>query len=302
MRLRRAGIGWMFILWWGVVGCAAPEPVVVPAPERAAAPAGHEALYATLWVQTSAEYAATALQAYRTAARMLDAALADDDWTAALEQLQQDGYDDLPPAVVLDVDETVLDNAAYQARLITRDVAYSAETWDAWVQEAAAVPVPGAVAFTQYAHERGVRVFYLTNRRSHLEAATRRNLAAYGFPLAEGEDVVITRGEQPAWAASDKGPRRAALVDRYRILLLVGDNLGDFLSDVEQAPAARAALVEPYEDFWGTRWIMLPNPQYGSWEGALFDFDYSRSPAERLQRQYEALDTTGVALPTGAPD
>ena len=276
-----------------LAGCAAPRTATegmpaegVPA-ERSVRT--HEGLLATLWTQTAVEYEAAALQAYRLAALQLDRALADPSWTAALEQQAQPDFDALPPAVVLDVDETVLDNSPYQARLILDDAVYSSATWDPWVREEQAAPVPGALAFTRYAAGRGVRVIYLTNRRSHLEEATRNNLARLGFPMAEGEDVVITRGEREEWADSDKGPRRAAVAERYRVLLLVGDNLGDFLDGVDASVAEREALAAPYADYWGTRWILLPNPQYGSWEGALFGFDYDLDAAGRQARRYEQL-------------
>lgn len=268
-------------------GCTATRPAgPAPAPLRT-----NENLHAVLWVQTALEYEASALQAYRAAARLLDSALVDPGWTAAPEQAAAGAYEALPPAVVLDVDETVLDNSAYQARLIEDEAEYGRASWTAWVEEAAATPVPGALDFTRYAAARGVRVVYLTNRRAGEEAATRRNLARLGFPLAEADDVVITRGERPAWEASDKGPRRAAVAARYRILLLVGDNLGDFLSDVDTTLAARAALAQPYQAYWGRQWIMLPNPQYGSWEGALFDQDYGLPRSEKLRRKYERLRT-----------
>lgn len=273
-------------LW--AAACAAPEPAVRTDVEPAART--HENLHSVLWVQTSPEYRATAEQAYELAKLMLDRALDDSGWTASVEQAEMGGYRDLPPAVVLDVDETVLDNAAYQARLVLENREYATDSWNAWVEEARAVPVPGAVEFTRYAASRGVTVVYLTNRRGSTEAATRENLAAYAFPIAEDDDVVITRGEKPGWEASEKEPRRRAVAERYRILLLVGDNLGDFLPDVEQSVAARADMAAQYDAFWGTRWIMLPNPQYGSWEGALFDYDYDLPPAERLRRKYERLD------------
>jgi len=262
-----------------------------PASERAMPIPTHENLNSTLWIQTAVEYRGLALQAYATAGLMLDRALADTSWTAALEQAETAGYGRLRPAVVLDVDETVLDNSAYQARLVRDDAVYASDTWAAWVEEAQATPVPGAVAFTQEAVSKGIAVVYLTNRRAEQEAATRRNLAAYGFPVEEGYDAVITRGERPEWASGDKASRRRAVAETFRLLLLVGDNLGDFMGEVEAAPAERAAMAAPYEAFWGSRWILLPNPQYGSWEGALFDYDYRLSREQQRLRKYEALDT-----------
>ena len=189
-------------------------------------------LLSTRWVQTSAEYTALALQAY------------------------------------VDVDETVLDNSPYQAWLVTTGRTFSPESWARWVQAAQAEPVPGAVAFVQEALRHGVQVFYVTNRTSDLEEATRRNLQAVGFPLPDTLDVILTRGERPEWASSDKEPRRAFLGQRYRILLQIGDQLGDFMSDPETRAEARRALVRRYRSWWGTRWIVLPNPQYGAWQRA----------------------------------
>lgn len=278
------------LLLLALSACAAPRPASRPAAEPPPPLRTNENLHAVLWTQTSVEYRASAEQAYTGAAVMLDRALRDTSWTAALEQLAREDYGTLPPAVVLDVDETVLDNAAYQARLVLEDAEYDRESWAAWVEERKALPVPGALAFTRYADRLGVAVLYLTNRRQEEEAATRDNLLRYGFPVSDAYDAILTRGERPAWDTSDKTSRRRDLAGRFRILLLVGDNLGDFLPDVERPLLEREQLAHPYTDFWGTRWILLPNPQYGSWEGAFFDFDYSLSREERLRRKYEALN------------
>jgi len=132
-------------------------------------------------------------------------------------------------------------------------------------------------------------VFYVTNRRRVVEEATRRNLEALGFPLDPESDTIYTRAERPEWEDSDKAPRRREVASRYRILLLIGDNLGDFLSGVRVSAEERAALSEKHSTFWGTRWIVLPNPQYGSWEGALFGQDYSLPAEERQRLKVEAL-------------
>ena len=216
----------------------------------------HEGLDAVLWAQSSVEYRASALQAYEAARIMLDRALADTTWTASLEQAEAGGFGALPLAVVLDVDETVLDNTVYQARLVLQDAEYERETFHAWVREERAPPVPGALAFTRYAQQRGVMVFYLTNRRHVVEEPTRQNLAWLGFPLDPAHDTILTRGEKPEWATSDKGGRRRSIAGKYRILLLVGDNLGDFVSGGRTTVAERDALVEPYASYWGTRWII----------------------------------------------
>ena len=251
----------------------------------------HPTLDATLWTQTAVEYDGVTRGAYRLAGAMMERALADSSWTAALEQAEQppSRYRDKPPAVVLDVDETVLDNSAYQARLIRTDETYDTESWNAWCREREAGAVPGARAFTQRADSMGVQVIYLTNRDSVVEAATRDNLRRLGFPVDDAPDAVLTQGERPGW--EPKAPRREWVAERYRVLLLVGDNLGDFVEPADTSLAVRERMARRHETFWGTRWIALPNPQYGSWEGATFGYDYGLSPWQQLRRKHETLDT-----------
>lgn len=277
-----------------VSGCA---PTGIAVPDTTEVPVGpvvvdvndNENLHTVLWTQTAAEFRALTLQIYAAARDALPRALADTSWTAAPEQRALGSYGALPPAVVLDVDETVLDNSPYQARLVLEDGLYSSDTWRVWVEEAAAPPIPGALAFTRAADSLGIAVIYLTNRRVAEEEATRRNLLAEGFPIRDDFDAVLTRGE--VGESGDKGPRRTAVAERFRILELLGDNLGDFLSDADGSVEERDRLVAPYAGWWGERWFMLPNPQYGSWESALFGNDYSLSREERLARKAEHLRT-----------
>lgn len=246
-------------------------------------------LNSTLWTQTSVEYGGTTRQAYRVAEVMMKRALADSTWTASLEQADADSkrYRNKPPAVVLDVDETVLDNSPYQARLILDDEAYDSESWKAWVREEKAGAVPGALEFAQTATQNGVQVIYLTNRDADVEAPTRSNLEALGFPMEDAPDAVLTQGEKEGWNA--KTTRREWVAERYRILLLVGDNFADFASDVDTTAGARRQRSRAFRTYWGTRWIVLPNPQYGSWEEALYDFNYGLSPLRLLKEKHAHL-------------
>lgn len=274
-----------------LTACAqGPPPADSPEPAARETDAdAHEGLNATLWVQTAVEYEGLARQTYAQAADMLEAALVDPDWSAAAEQLETGGFGQLPPAVILDVDETVLDNSAFQARLILDGDSYSTAIWNDWVREELADPVPGALEFTRRAEALGVRVFYVTNRRKVVEEATRANLARFGFPLSDREDRLLTRGEFDL--DGDKRERRRHVAERYRILLLVGDNFGDFLSGVDVGLERRAEMAAEYASFWGRRWIVLPNPQYGSWEGALFDFDFGLSRQQQLAIKRSRLES-----------
>jgi acid phosphatase len=252
-------------------GAAPPQAAAGPpaAPALPAAADTHENLNAVVWQQTAIEYQALARQAYAAAAAGLDRAMADPAWSAAIEQ-QGTLAGGLPPAVIVDVDETVVDNSAFQARLIQNGGSYSEPLWRAWVEERAARAVPGALEFARAADARGVTIFYVTNRDAVSEPPTRENLQRLGFPLDRGgRDTVLTRGERPEWSASEKSPRRALVAKDFRILLLIGDDLGDFLPDARGTVDQRAQRAGPYQQWWGTRWIVLPNPMYGSWELAV---------------------------------
>ena len=270
--------------------CAAHTESTTGAPATPAT-ATHENLNAVVWMQTALEYEASALQAFRLAQMQVDAALSNPAWTAAIEQTTDPSK--LPPAVIVDVDETVLDNSYYQARMIRDRTEYSSATWDPWVQEARATAIPGALEFAKYATSRGVAIFYVTNRTANLEDATRRNLTALGFPVHTSGatdaplDTVLTRGERPEWQASAKGARRAHIANGYRILLLIGDDLGDFVADASGTVADRQMKTAPQDDWWGRRWIMVPNPSYGSWERAVVGSNKDPFAAKRAVLKYD---------------
>ena len=275
-----------------LAGCRGPEPAPAPAPAQAQAPApaaaaqaapvetrALQALNAALWQQQAAEAKALSLQAWALARLRLDEALADPTWTAAEEQ--QGDFAALPPAVIVDVDETILDNSFYQARAIRDGEEFDQASWTAWCNEARAPALPGAQEFCAYARSRGVTVFYVTNRIAPEKEGTRQNLLATGFPLAEGVDTIRVRVDR-----SDKGPRRAEIAGKYRILLLAGDAATDFSSAFggRKDNQTRIDLVRRAGDRWGTRWIVLPNPMYGSWA----DF---HGQEDQVEARFAALRT-----------
>ena len=235
----------------------------------------------TLWVQTAIEYDMNCRQAYAMAQLQLDKALADKTWTAALEQTGN--FADLPPAVILDVDETVLDNSPFQAHLLMNKEVYEGRgNWDEWQKARSAEAIPGVLDFVRYARSKGVTVFYVTNRQCWdrnnpktpcpQQTDTMENLKALGFPDVT-EETMMLRGEQADWQ-SEKDTRRAKIAETHRILLLCGDDLGDFLAHVKKKPVAqRSAETKKYQEYWGTRWIVLPNPLYGSWLNVLKNKD-----------------------------
>jgi 5'-nucleotidase (lipoprotein e(P4) family) len=247
----------------------------------------HELLNAVLWVQTSAEYDFACRQIYTLARLNLDEALSDRTWTAALEQTG--AYESLPPAVVLDADETALDNSAFEAMLIRETEEYNKPLWYAWVEKASADAVPGAREFVQYAFDHGVAVFFVTNRDYAIEEPTVRNLRDLFGPAVTAENV-LTRGEKEGWT-SDKTSRRAYVAAGHRVLLLIGDDYNDFAYLGEPPPEARLEAVRQHSDYWGTKWIILPNPMYGGWEQALYGYKRSLPDAAKLEAKYKHLDT-----------
>ena len=174
---------------------AAPAPSAATTAPGAGVPAS-DLLNAVLWTQRSVEFKANAIGSFALARIRLDQALADRNWTAAPRE-QTGAYQSLPPAVVLDIDETILDNSGYQAWMALKDTHFDPKTWTAFVNTVSSVPIPGALEFTQYAAGKGVTIFYVSNRTVEEEPATRRNLEKYAFPMAAGVDTMLTTRKRP---------------------------------------------------------------------------------------------------------
>ena len=245
-----------------------------------------QTMLSVLYAQSSTEYAANCIQTYANASQILDTAIADKEWTAALEQTGE--YSEKPMAIILDVDETVLDNVAFQARSILSGLSYP-NGWIEWGLEASAKPVPGVSNFLKKTSKKGIKIFYVTNRVAELEEATRINIKKLGLPFDEDRDVLLMRDEN-GWG-SDKVSRRALVANDYRVLMLVGDQLTDFIS-LEEATTdivSRKELAEKYSDMWGQKWFMLTNPMYGKWEGAIYGNKYPDTKEEIMQMRLDAL-------------
>ncbi|NYZ63392.1 acid phosphatase [Luteimonas sp. SJ-16] len=285
-----------------LVACKPTPPADATAASAppAASPAGtpvatdaHDNLNAVLWIQRSEEYRANSLSIYRAAADHLDAALAERNWDALVpgERELIGPAAELPPAVIMDVDETVLDNSPYQARLIQNGLEYDEVTWAQWVAEKKARPVPGVVDFARAAEARGITILYLSNRAQHLQEATLANLRAEGLPVKDAS-VFLGLGTQLDGCeqhGSEKTCRRRMAGRDYRVLMQFGDQLGDFVDIVANTPEARTQLLEEYGDWFGERWWMLANPSYGGWEPAQFGNAWSEPAETRRQRKREAL-------------
>ena len=245
-----------------------------------------QSMLAVLYTQSSAEYDANNIQTYAGAKLALDKALAKKNWTAAIEQ--EGNFSEKPPAVILDIDETVLNNIPFQARAIIKGESYS-NGWVDWMLEEASTSVAGAKDFLDYAKSKGVKVFYVTNRVAIAEEATRNNLKKLTLPLDTDIDVLLMRNEN-SWT-SDKVSRRKLISEDYRILLLIGDQLGDFISLEESSidMDSRQIIATKYKDMWGKKWFMITNPIYGRWEASIYNNEYPENEDELIQMRMNAL-------------
>ncbi|HET9317990.1 MAG TPA: HAD family acid phosphatase [Vicinamibacteria bacterium] len=246
----------------------------------------HEDLDAILWLQTAAEYRANTTTVYRGAAAALPG-------LAAAARAR--GAD---PVVVLDLDETVFDNSHFQGRLLAEARNYDSDLWDCWVGQKQAGAVPGADLLFRAMTEKGIRARFITNRKCRpragdanpcpQEGETLENLNALlqdsGY-VATAEELLLSAEADPTsgkpWD-DEKQPRRDFVSASHEIVMLVGDDLGDFLAGVRRTTmAARAAEMARVSEKWGTSWFALPNPSYGSWLTAVDQEATSDRPRKR---------------------
>ncbi len=279
-----------------LAGCATTKPqpaVVAPAPEATAvvSVAANDNLNAVAWSQTAIEHDLIYLQTYRDAQSRLLAAVRDPQWDALGKADRVAPLKGLKPAVILDIDETVLDNSPYQARVVKGGGEFNEADWAAWCREAQARALPGAVEFTQFAAQHGIAVIYISNRAKDLDQATLANLRQAGLPVSGpqaflGLGTVVDDCEQ---AGSEKGCRRQLVARHYRVLMQFGDQIGDFVDVNANTTDGRRKAVADYLPWLGTRWFVLPNPTYGSWEAALFNNDWSAPLEQRRQQKIDAM-------------
>jgi acid phosphatase len=238
------------------------------APAVAAPP--DDLLNATIWMQGTVEHDMLVAQSFRLARTQLDRALAEPQWNA-LPEAERENAAGGTPAIIVDVDETVLDNSPFQARMIRAGTDFDQAAWDQWCSEASARPLPGALEFARYAAARGVTMFYVTNRSLKAKDWTEQNLRRAGFPLSDREPVVFMAGDPAECAAAGtaKSCRRQLVARTHRVVMLIGDQLSDFIDLPKNTPEGRAQAAGEYAEWFGERWLIQPNPMYGSWDTAI---------------------------------
>ena len=225
-----------------------PPPAAAATPQPAPTPAATRLPEALRWVRNSAEHRALFLQVYRQATERVEREAA----------VRRAGT----WAVVLDADETVLDNSPYEVERTEAGRPFTPASWRRWTQQRAAQPLPGAAAFLARVHALGGRIAIVTNRAESECPDTEANFRADGLPF----DVMLC---QPVGSGGDKNPRFAAVADGttpaglppLAIVAFLGDNILDF-PHLSQAIAGQGdgAFAE-----FGREFFLLPNPLYGSW-------------------------------------
>ncbi len=274
-----------------VVSCIdAPRvPVEFTPPSCAYLPASTHFLpaneaYAVLWMQSAYESEAVIASLYGAAGNQLDQALADQGHALANSELAHSA-DGKPPAIIVDIDETIVDNDAFNARGLAKRIdRFDESFFDCWGAEQKARGYPAAVKLLNEAQARGATVFYVTNRRENQRKPVVETLQREGFPVrADGANVVFRKFAGTNDDGSrEKGPRRQCVASQFRVAMMFGDNLGDFIDHVHLPPAKRETLAarEGAEGHWGRDWFMLPNPVYGSWLAVMQSFHADGQPAE----------------------
>ena len=227
---------------------------------------------ATLWFQKSAENRALFYQTYAFAKIMLDKNL-------------KESKSEKPKAIITDIDETVLNNSPYNAGLIETGMSYDKESWAVWVNEKRAKALPGALDFCNFVKEKGVEVFYVSNRSDERIDETLENMLSEKFPFADKEHVFLKT------ESSNKTDRRNSILETHDVILLLGDNLRDF----DEIFGSRGEdlgfnIVDENKDNFGTKFIVFPNPIYGEWEKAVYKGDFSKSDEEKRKMRNDAMD------------
>ena len=221
-----------------------------------------------LWMRTSAEYRALAYQGYNVAMNLVKMAVTDPS------------HQRKPLAIVLDADETVVDNTKLMGESIANgNGRFDAPWWRQAVHQGKSQAMPGAVEFLNEVHKQGVEIFYVSNRYAPVNYdATVQNFKELGFPSVDKDHVLLFEKD------SDKQPRFDAIAKKYYVVLYMGDNAGDFpIGTKGKTLAERNGIIDAHKEDFGTTFVVFPNPAYGSWVSALAKGYQNLSPEEQKQ-------------------
>lgn len=228
-------------------------------------------IMATLWYQKSSEMKALYYQCFNWAKLRVE-----------MDVLKNPSK--LKKAVVVDIDETMLNNSPFEGKCINTGKSYTSESWSNWTSQINAKALPGAVEFSKFAESKGVEVFYISNRSVDEFDVTLKNLQKENFAFADSAHLLLMTN------TSSKTARRDIVKENYEIILLIGDNMGD-LSEIFEDRSANFGfdLVDEQRSMFGEKYIVLPNPMYGSWEKPILDYKKGLSNEEKYELRKSKL-------------
>ena len=227
--------------------------------------------YPVLWQQTAAEYRALCYQAFNIAALRLN--------EISKRKIRKGKL-----ALITDLDETILDNSYSEAQLIKDGKEHSNTSWKDWTSKSAATAVPGAVEFLQTAHQKGFTIFYISNRDTGDIKSTLLNLQKLNLPNADTAHMLFLSN------TSSKETRRLTVTAAYTVVMLLGDNLNDFMNVFEKKTITdRFAETDKVKEEWGKKFIVLPNSTYGEWENALYNYQYNLTRQQKEEMLIQLL-------------
>lgn len=270
-----------------------------------------QSMLAVNWVQQSGEYRALTYQAFNIAKLTFD--------KAKSKKISR-------PAIIVDIDETVLDNSPYQAGLLDINDGFQPTTWNQWIKEAKAKAIPGAVEFINYVNNNGGKVFFISNREkksvknsknNDLEITTINNLKSVGL-TGVNEQTVLLKGEFSKMINGTENTSKQWRVDavkngsadrtKYTVIALIGDNLNDFDETAGKNNQQRRDYVDKNHNFYGVfdalpngmikpAYIAIPNPMYGNWETGMYNphafnkqSPFDMTPGQKNQQRKESLN------------
>lgn len=226
---------------------------------------------AVLFQQQSPEYIALCHQAYNSAKMKLV--------EYATDKSKKPGE----MAIILDLDETVLDNSPYEAKCILDNISYPVG-WDDWCNKASAKAVPGSLEFLYLADSLGFRIFYISNRKDKFRKVTKENMITLKAPQVDDSNILLRTDDR------SKEGRRTSVSEKYEVIMLIGDNLDDFHKTFEDTHGDdRKKAAEEMKAMMGDQFIVLPNPMYGHWEMDLYSNQKTDGLDAKRQARYDGL-------------
>ena len=201
------------------------------------------------WIQQSGEYQALSYQAYNAAKVAFD--------HAKVKKGKK-------KAVVVDLDETMLDNSPYAGWQVQNNKPFDGKDWTRWVEARQSGVVPGAVEFNNYVNTHGGKMFYVSNRKdSNEKAGTIDDMKRLGFNGVEDSAFYLKK---------DKSPKAAR-----------------FEEIEKQGYEERRDFVVQNKAKFGKTFIVLPNPNYGGFEGGLAKDYFKGDSSSKVKARLDAI-------------